>query len=219
MKQIIIIILVFIIPQSVFWIRAWMYDDYEEYYPEEQYDDYIYEEEQDPYYDLDYDYEVTYNNGDNCFLSQSDGLPLSWCYLNGYCYEKPSNSSCSRNNIDAWECNKWYLETTYWCKADPNVCKIKWNLAYKTYEKIYYLPECDKYDEVEIREEYGERYFCSESDALREGFKKSYRCPTYENKKTSSSYKQKPETFYDRWWGLIWAIVIIGWLVLLWKES
>ena len=37
------------------------------------------------------------------------------CKLNGVCYNKPANSSCSNNGIDAWVCNSWYKESWSSC--------------------------------------------------------------------------------------------------------
>ena len=58
-----------------------------------------------------------------------------------------------------------------------NDCNIKWNISYDSKTKVYYLPECWKYSEVEINPKYWEKWFCSEQEAINYWFEKSYTCP------------------------------------------
>lgn len=63
------------------------------------------------------------------------------------------------------------------CEADPACnpnCVIKGNIAYDSGAKIYHLPGMKYYDETTINEDYGERWFCSEEDALEAGWRKAY---------------------------------------------
>ena len=52
-------------------------------------------------------------------------------------------------------------------------CDIKGNISFDTKEKIYHLPGDYFYNEVKISPEYGERWFCTEEDAIRNGWRHS----------------------------------------------
>lgn len=56
-------------------------------------------------------------------------------------------------------------------------CLIKGNIDKNTYEKFYHLPGCKHYDQVIIELDIGEKYFCTEEEAQRSGFKKAGTCP------------------------------------------
>ncbi len=60
------------------------------------------------------------------------------------------------------------------CKADqkPNDCLIKGNIS-SSGEKIYHLPGQRYYDKTAIDESKGERWFCTEEDAQKSGWRKS----------------------------------------------
>ncbi|GIW64590.1 MAG: nuclease [Patescibacteria group bacterium] len=58
-----------------------------------------------------------------------------------------------------------------------NECNIKGNIDKNTYKKFYHLPGCKHYNEVVIEKDIGERYFCSEEEAQKAGFKKASSCP------------------------------------------
>lgn len=51
-------------------------------------------------------------------------------------------------------------------------CNIKGNISYAG-EKIYHLPGQKYYNKTSINIEQGERYFCSESEAISAGWRKS----------------------------------------------
>ncbi len=55
-----------------------------------------------------------------------------------------------------------------------NNCVIKGNL--RSGEKTYYLPTCRDYDQVIVDESYGDSWFCSETEAIQQGFSQSARC-------------------------------------------
>lgn len=57
-----------------------------------------------------------------------------------------------------------------------NTCDIKGNINYRTQEKIYHTPECDSYARTFINEDRGERWFCSEREAIDEGWRKALNC-------------------------------------------
>jgi hypothetical protein len=52
-------------------------------------------------------------------------------------------------------------------------CVIKGNVSYDTGEQIYHLPGQKYYDSTVIDPRYGERWFCTEEDAINNGWRKS----------------------------------------------
>ncbi|MBU0582058.1 MAG: hypothetical protein KKB66_01650 [Alphaproteobacteria bacterium] len=54
-------------------------------------------------------------------------------------------------------------------------CAIKGNVSIITGERIYHVPGQDYYAQTRISPEWGERWFCSEADARRAGWRKSKR--------------------------------------------
>ncbi|MBP1850907.1 hypothetical protein [Rhizobium halophytocola] len=57
---------------------------------------------------------------------------------------------------------------------DPG-CNIKGNIAVQSGRHIYHTPGQEDYDRTIIRTEYGERWFCSESEARTAGWEKASR--------------------------------------------
>ena len=55
-------------------------------------------------------------------------------------------------------------------------CLVKGNINSKE-KKIYHLPECSKYDQVNINTDKGEKCFNSEEEAIKAGWEKSKNCP------------------------------------------
>lgn len=53
-------------------------------------------------------------------------------------------------------------------------CNIKGNIRGK--DMVYHLPTCDNYEQVIIDEAFGDRWFCSEDEAMKEGFRKAQGC-------------------------------------------
>lgn len=60
-------------------------------------------------------------------------------------------------------------------EKDSGACDIKGNVS-KSGEKIYHVKGCDYYDETKIDESKGERWFCSEREALDAGWRKALNC-------------------------------------------
>jgi hypothetical protein len=52
-------------------------------------------------------------------------------------------------------------------------CKIKGNISIDSGERIYHVPGQKYYSQTRIRQEYGERWFCSEAEARAAGWRKS----------------------------------------------
>jgi hypothetical protein len=59
------------------------------------------------------------------------------------------------------------------CEYHKSGCDIKGNISVNTGENIYHVPGGEWYDETNIRPEYGERWFCTEDEALNNGWRKS----------------------------------------------
>lgn len=55
-------------------------------------------------------------------------------------------------------------------------CKIKGNIG-STGEKIYHLPGCGSYEKTKVDESRGEKWFCSEDEAVSAGWRKAKNCP------------------------------------------
>lgn len=59
------------------------------------------------------------------------------------------------------------------CTSQISGCNIKGNISINTGEKIYHLPGMEYYNETIIRPEYGERWFCTEQEAIANGWRKA----------------------------------------------
>lgn len=55
-------------------------------------------------------------------------------------------------------------------------CTIKGNISFNTQEKIYHLPWCDSYNSTKIDTSYGEKWFCTEQEAVAAGRRKANNC-------------------------------------------
>jgi micrococcal nuclease len=55
-------------------------------------------------------------------------------------------------------------------------CDIKGNISRKGFGKVYFLPNCPNYKSVKIDPRKGDKYFCSEQEAIEDGFHKSENC-------------------------------------------
>lgn len=62
------------------------------------------------------------------------------------------------------------------CAAGED-CLIKGSYRRDKDTKIYHLPECYNYSKIIINEKEGDRWFCSEKEAVAAGFRKSQDCP------------------------------------------
>ena len=61
------------------------------------------------------------------------------------------------------------------CAAPPSGCEVKGNISFKTGERIYHLPGQSFYDKTVISPDRGEAWFCTEAEALANGWRKSKR--------------------------------------------
>ncbi|MDP2873696.1 MAG: thermonuclease family protein [bacterium] len=61
-------------------------------------------------------------------------------------------------------------------KENQSQCVIKGNIS-SAGEKIYHIPGCPDYENTVINLEKGERWFCTEEEAISAGWRKSKNCP------------------------------------------
>ena len=71
-----------------------------------------------------------------------------------------------------------YVETDpngcpYGCTSHKQGCDIKGNISFDTQEKIYHVPGGYFYNETSIDSSYGEKWFCTEQEAINNGWRKS----------------------------------------------
>ena len=60
------------------------------------------------------------------------------------------------------------------CSAEQADCSIKGNISLEG-EKIFHLPGMSFYDKTKINPDYGERWFCTEDEAIANGWRKALR--------------------------------------------
>lgn len=58
------------------------------------------------------------------------------------------------------------------CTTHVSGCDIKGNINYESTERIYHLPGMAYYDDTTINPDYGERWFCTEAEAIANGWRK-----------------------------------------------
>ena len=54
-------------------------------------------------------------------------------------------------------------------------CNIKGNISIETGNKVYHVPGAEDYDSTVIDSTHGERWFCTESEAIANGWRKAPR--------------------------------------------
>ena len=113
----------------------------------------------------------------------------SWLVRNGWAvaYRKYSRryvkeeSFAKLNSAGIWEGN--FIEPWKWRNGDrydveketpENKCLIKGNIS-SDGEKIYHTPDAQHYSKTRITLGKGDRWFCTEADALQKGWRKSKR--------------------------------------------
>lgn len=85
-------------------------------------------------------------------------------YKDNYKNENSQNYNYIENN---YENNNYEKEYNY---------SIKWNVNFETWEKIYHLPWCENYVDTIIDENYWEKYFNTEKEAINAWFRKAKNC-------------------------------------------
>lgn len=83
---------------------------------------------------------------------------------------------CGSNSNDPDNSLKESADTSASSESRPDSCDIKGNIS-AAGEKIYHLPGCGSYAKTSIDPLHGEKWFCSESEALAAGWRKAKNCP------------------------------------------
>ncbi|MHA6642308.1 sunset domain-containing protein [Mesorhizobium sp. A623] len=58
-------------------------------------------------------------------------------------------------------------------RSTSSACNVKGNVSINSGERIYHVPGQKYYERTVVRPEYGERWFCSETEARAAGWRKS----------------------------------------------
>lgn len=116
-----------------------------------------------------------------------DGFAYEYTYQLPYRYQKEFKAAqkyAKDNEVGLWAkgvCHK--DESGYVLEAQSsstslknNKCLIKGNIGSDSV-KIYHLPECSYYKQTVIDESQGEKWFCSEAEAIAAGWRKAKNCP------------------------------------------
>ena len=113
-----------------------------------------------------------------------DGFAYEYTYKVPYIYQrdfKEAQKYAAENKLGLWAagaCGQKNIsalaEKT--AASSAGACLIKGNIG-ATGEKIYHLPACSYYKQTVINESQGEKYFCSEDEAMTAGWRKAKNCP------------------------------------------
>ncbi len=123
--------------------------------------------------------EVAYTAFDNGWVLKSLGS-VSFNYDDGRLLCKDAEVIPITSTAINTESNQTTIEKTACpdgCTTPPSGCVIKGNIKYQGTDKIYHLPGCEDYEKTVISSDYGERWFCTEAEAVANGWRKAYNCP------------------------------------------
>lgn len=109
-----------------------------------------------------------------------EGYAYEYTYNLPYKYQtefKQAQKEAEKNKMGLWgaSCEGQTSITTAPAAPTAGACVIKGNINTKK-EKIYHAPGCGSYDKTVIDENNGEKWFCSEQDALDAGWRKALNC-------------------------------------------
>ncbi|PLX20876.1 hypothetical protein C0584_03770 [Candidatus Parcubacteria bacterium] len=124
------------------------------------------------------------------YVYRDDGLFINkWLVENGYAYEytyltpynfqkdfRLAENLAKDMKLGLWAdgvCDNTILNLS----EQERTCLIKGNISYTSEEKIYHLPDCDDYNKTVVNEAKGEKWFCTEEEALLAGWRKAGNCP------------------------------------------
>jgi micrococcal nuclease len=110
-----------------------------------------------------------------------DGFAFEYTFKNPYQYQKEfqaAQKSAQTNQLGLWSaCEKnSTLTAQISTGSSTNSCAIKGNISTGGV-KIYELPNCPYYKKTVIDENKGEKWFCTEGEALTAGWRKAGNCP------------------------------------------
>ena len=109
-----------------------------------------------------------------------EGYAYEYTYDLPYKYQtefKQAQKYAEGNELGLWGklCEGQTSVITAPAASAAGACVIKGNINAKK-EKIYHAPGCGSYDKTVIDESGGEKWFCSEQDALDAGWRKALNC-------------------------------------------
>lgn len=120
------------------------------------------------------------------------GLAREYTYKTPYRYQKSfikAQSEAQKNKVGLWADNACGLQgrqatsspvsipkTTAASPSNAGLCRIKGNISRNGRQRIYHLPSCPDYGKTTIDPSTGEMLFCTEAEALKNGFKKALNC-------------------------------------------
>lgn len=109
-----------------------------------------------------------------------EGYAYEYTYDLPYKYQaefKQAQKYAEKNGLGLWGklCEGQTSVTTAPAAPAAGACVIKGNINAKK-EKIYHAPGCGSYDKTVIDESAGEKWFCSEQEALNAGWRKALNC-------------------------------------------
>ncbi|MEI8361074.1 MAG: thermonuclease family protein [bacterium] len=104
------------------------------------------------------------------------GAAFEFTYKKPYKYQKQFRQAqivAQNSQSGLWASSTCAKQYGY--KKIQGVCTIKGNIS-SDHQRYYFLPSCSDYKKITINIRTGEKYFCSEKEAIQNGFKKSLSC-------------------------------------------
>ena len=121
-------------------------------------------------YGYEYTYNVAYIYRDKYIQYQEEAKSnKSGLWADGACINTNSQTSNDYSELGNGE----YEDNSGRIDENGNACNIKGNISVSTGEKIYHMPGQEYYEETRISPEYGERWFCSEEEAIAAGWRRA----------------------------------------------
>jgi micrococcal nuclease len=113
-----------------------------------------------------------------------DGFAYEYTYNLPYMYQKDFRAAqkyAQENKAGLWAdgvCGQKNIAVPMEKTASSSsaACLIKGNIG-TTGDKIYHLPKCPYYKQTVISESQGEKWFCTEAEAIAAGWRKAKNCP------------------------------------------
>lgn len=110
--------------------------------------------------------------GEGCYEDLISGVPSEYSRCDD------GGSAITRDDFGEWENENEPVDGLSGCPNGCTVqklgCDIKGNISQSSGEKIYHVPGQEFYSRTNIDSEYGERWFCTESEAEVNGWRKAY---------------------------------------------
>ncbi len=106
-------------------------------------------------------------------INDEPETPREKC-LRSLSYSSPSGNITCDNTGKVVDLDEQYYEIKDDYDEFLSECTIKGNISFGSGEKIYHVEGQKYYSDTEIDTTFGERYFCSEDEAVNAGWRKSY---------------------------------------------